>query len=288
MGLAGQSPQSPGDKLRQVIAGAFRAFGSLVVETTWLNGAPSGVIGTVTADEAIITFTPEKVDNHACVGAIKVAMTTYGQSPSQVFRTVAQTPDGGFDVTMRDGTTVHLTRAEIALASEKSGFVSTPNTPMMRDATFIYAAMAKRAQVEANASLEHDHSGFSMTYSMALDTIGMAEVAKKCFQWLGLPTQSLEGKAAEDYLKSRVADPSGPYRPGVMVIEEPDGSLDFIFFGESDKDRRAAIEKLSFLKPGTKVREVILIATDEETEQSRRDAWEQLQVKLAQLNVAYG
>ncbi len=89
-------------------------------------------------------------NNEPALSAIKAAMMKYGQSPLGVFSSVVRS-DSGYKVVMRDGFELHLTLKEIARAKVFSGFQHGPNPEdggMYKDVAFMYAASAKRAQLE--------------------------------------------------------------------------------------------------------------------------------------------
>ncbi len=86
--------------------------------------------------------------NCVTVSAIKAAMVRFGQSPTDIFKEVAKT-QSGYTVTMRDNVEVKLTEAELKQAAAGSRFVGL-DKGMLKDAQFLYAVSAKRAQMENN------------------------------------------------------------------------------------------------------------------------------------------
>jgi hypothetical protein len=86
--------------------------------------------------------------NCVTVSAIKAAMMHFGQKPTDVFKDVKEAGDG-FDVTMRDGFPLHLSKDEVRLAATHARFEGD-DPQMMTDANFMFAASAKRAQMENN------------------------------------------------------------------------------------------------------------------------------------------
>ncbi|KRP43578.1 type III secretion effector protein [Pseudomonas libanensis] len=80
------------------------------------------------------------------VAAIKVAMATFGQSPTGIFKEVARHGDG-YDVTMRDGFKLHITREELQLAAKAAKF-SGGDEGMVKDAQFLFGVMSKRQYLE--------------------------------------------------------------------------------------------------------------------------------------------
>jgi hypothetical protein len=86
--------------------------------------------------------------NCVTVSAIKAAMVKFGQSPTDIFKDVRKVGEG-YQVVMRDGFALHLSRRELAEGAWGSKFVSR-DSEMLKDAHFLFAASAKRAQLENN------------------------------------------------------------------------------------------------------------------------------------------
>ncbi|OPA83587.1 hypothetical protein BFW87_30345 [Pseudomonas fluorescens] len=86
--------------------------------------------------------------NCITVAAIKAAMMKFGQKPADIFNQVRVAGDG-YDVEMRDGFRLHLSKSELAQAANVSEFKGS-DAAMLADAHFLYAASAKRAQWENN------------------------------------------------------------------------------------------------------------------------------------------
>ncbi|AZF22393.1 MULTISPECIES: hypothetical protein [unclassified Pseudomonas] len=86
--------------------------------------------------------------NCVTVSAIKAAMYRFGQSPTDIFKEVTKTNDG-YQVLMRDGFRLTLTDRELADGARGAKF-SGPDTGMLKDAQFLFAVSAKRAQMENN------------------------------------------------------------------------------------------------------------------------------------------
>lgn len=86
--------------------------------------------------------------NCTTVSSIKAAMMRFGQKPSDIFTQVKVSGDG-YDVTMRDGFRLYLSKNELADAIYRSDFRGSDNA-MLADAYFLYAVSAKRAQIENN------------------------------------------------------------------------------------------------------------------------------------------
>ncbi|UOB22396.1 hypothetical protein MRY17_16865 [Pseudomonas orientalis] len=86
--------------------------------------------------------------NCVTVSAIKAAMHRFGQSPTDIFQEVAKTNDG-YHVLMRDGFRLTLSDRELAEGSRGAKFHG-PDKGMLKDAQFLFAVSAKRAQMENN------------------------------------------------------------------------------------------------------------------------------------------
>lgn len=86
--------------------------------------------------------------NCVTVSAIKAAMYRFGQSPTDIFKEVARTHDG-YQVVMRDGFRLTLTDRELAEGARGAQF-NGPDKGMLKDAQFLFAVSAKRAQMENN------------------------------------------------------------------------------------------------------------------------------------------
>ena len=87
--------------------------------------------------------------NCVTISAIKAAMEKFGQSPKDIYKSVEKTADG-FKVVMRDDVTVKLSKAELESAIRGSNFVGLNDPGMLKDAHFLFACSAKRAQNENN------------------------------------------------------------------------------------------------------------------------------------------
>lgn len=86
--------------------------------------------------------------NCVTVSAIKAAMYRFGQSPTDVFKEVTRTNDG-YQVMMRDDFRLTLTDRELAEGARGARFVGA-DKGMLKDAQFLFAVSAKRAQMENN------------------------------------------------------------------------------------------------------------------------------------------
>lgn len=103
-------------------------------------------------------FTQGPDGNCVTVSAIKSAMMKFGRKATDVFKDVKASGDG-WDVQMRDGFQLHLSKNELTQAAQQARFKG--NDPeMMTNANFMYAASAKRAYVEGNpgGGGENDHN----------------------------------------------------------------------------------------------------------------------------------
>ncbi|WP_010175759.1 hypothetical protein [Pseudomonas sp. PAMC 25886] len=86
--------------------------------------------------------------NCVTVSAIKAAMAKFGQSPTDIYKEVKKIAEG-YRVTMRDGFALTLSRQELAEGIRGAKFVGR-DKQMLKDAHFLFAVSAKRAQMENN------------------------------------------------------------------------------------------------------------------------------------------
>jgi hypothetical protein len=116
--------------------------------------------------------------NCITVSAIKAAMMQFGQKPTDVFKEVKESGDG-FDVTMRDGFKLHLSQNELQQAATHARFKGD-DPAMMTDANFMYAASAKRAQIENNDGTA------GRSFQAAMNSLNDGEYAREGLDRLGL------------------------------------------------------------------------------------------------------
>ncbi len=100
------------------------------------------------ADDIFGGFRQGPGGNCVTVSAIKVAMAKFGQSPTDIFKEVRKERDG-YQVTMRDGYSLFLSQQELSQGARASRFVGR-DKEMLKDAHFLFAVSAKRAQLENN------------------------------------------------------------------------------------------------------------------------------------------
>ncbi|MGY2293132.1 hypothetical protein ACW9H6_26065 [Pseudomonas sp. SDO528_S397] len=105
--------------------------------------------------------------NCVTVAAIKAAMYKFGQSPTDIFKDVQRVGDG-YRVTMRDDYALTLTDAELAQGAQGARFVGS-DEGMLKDAQFLYAVSAKRAQMENNDGRA------ARSYQAAIDSLNDGE-----------------------------------------------------------------------------------------------------------------
>ena len=106
-------------------------------------------------------FRQGKDGNCITVAAIKAAMMRFGQKPTDIFSHVKLAGDG-YNVEMRDGFKLHLSKNELAQAAKRSDFKGD-GSAMLADATFLYAVSAKRAQIENNDGYASKSYGHALT-----------------------------------------------------------------------------------------------------------------------------
>ena len=86
--------------------------------------------------------------NCVTVSAIKAAMHRFGQSPTDIYKEVTKIA-GGYRVVMRDNYPLTLTDLELKQGARGAQFIG-PDKEMLKDAQFLFAVSAKRAQMENN------------------------------------------------------------------------------------------------------------------------------------------
>ncbi|AZF33481.1 hypothetical protein C4J89_4024 [Pseudomonas sp. R4-35-07] len=116
--------------------------------------------------------------NCVTVSAIKAAMMQFGQKPTDVFKDVKETSKG-YDVTMRDGFKLSLTKDEVRQAATHARFKGD-DPAMMTNANFMYAASAKRAQMENNDGTA------GRSFQAAMNSLNDGEYSREGLDRLGL------------------------------------------------------------------------------------------------------
>ncbi|WP_339506605.1 hypothetical protein [Pseudomonas sp. EA_15y_Pfl1_P102] len=111
------------------------------------SGLSKKTIG-VKADDIRRGFRQSDEGNCVTVAAIKVAMARFGQSPKSIFAKVEKTAKG-YSVTLRDGYHLRLSDQELSQAARGAKFTGR-DIGMLKDANFLFAVSAKRAQEENN------------------------------------------------------------------------------------------------------------------------------------------
>lgn len=134
-------------------------------------------------------FSQGSEGNCVTVSAIKAAMMRFGQKPTDIYQDVKETGNG-YDVTMRDGFQLHLSKGELQQAAREARF-KDDDPSMMTDANFMYGVSAKRAQMENN-----DGSA-GRSYSAALNSLNDGEVSREGLQRLGLKNYIRQGTQAD-------------------------------------------------------------------------------------------
>lgn len=127
--------------------------------------------------------------NCITVSAIKAAMMQFGQKPTDVFKEVRATANG-YDVTMRDGFMLSLTKDEVKQAARHAQFKGD-DPAMMTDANFMYAASAKRAQMENNDGTA------GRSFMAAMNSLNDGEHPREGLDRLGLRNNYQVGQAKD-------------------------------------------------------------------------------------------
>jgi hypothetical protein len=128
-------------------------------------------------DEEITTgFVQGQEGNCATVSGIKAAMMKFGADPKDIYRSVEKTGDG-YDVVQEDGTKLTLSNAELDEAKLAANF--NGNDPeLIKNATFMFAVSAKRAQM--------DHNDGAQTFTGGLNSLNNGDWSMAGFKRLGL------------------------------------------------------------------------------------------------------
>ncbi len=137
--------------------------------------------------------------NCTTVAAIKAAMMKFGKQPTDVFRDVKASGDG-YDVQMRDGFQLHLSKNELMQAAQQARFEGT-DPEMITNANFIYAASAKRAHMQGNEGHGHGNDqNAKRSYLDALVSLNDGERPDEVLDRLGM--NGLYRKSSSDELAS--------------------------------------------------------------------------------------
>ncbi|MBI6566481.1 hypothetical protein YA0852_20545 [Pseudomonas synxantha] len=121
--------------------------------------------------------------NCVTVSAIKGAMMKFGQKPTDVFKEVKETANG-YQVTMRDGFKLDLSKDELKQAARYAQFKGD-NPQMLTDANFMFAASAKRAQMEGNG-LDDNPNESKKSFAHAMQSLNNGEMPHEALDRLGL------------------------------------------------------------------------------------------------------
>jgi hypothetical protein len=115
--------------------------------------------------------------NCVTVSAIKAAMMRFGDNPHRIYKKIEETA-AGFKVTMKDSYELEISEQELKQAIKGSGFQGEGK--LLRNANFLYAVSAKRAQLENN-----DQRG-GQGFQVAMDTLNDGERPGRALRRLGL------------------------------------------------------------------------------------------------------
>lgn len=123
--------------------------------------------------------------NCTTVSSIKAAMQHFGQDPKDIFKNV-ELKGNTYEVEMRDGFKLKLTKDELSMAAREARFKGDDPT-LMTNANFLYAASAKRAQMEGNSGSpgENDRDA-TRSYTDALISLNDGEHSREGLHRLGL------------------------------------------------------------------------------------------------------
>jgi hypothetical protein len=134
-----------------------------------------------TPQEIISGFVQGDKGNCAAVAAIKLAMVRFG-SLDKIFHQIQKDDKGTVALTMRDGTSLEVTAAEIAQAEASASFIKSTDDKIRSVAVILYAVSAKRVLLEGNDGIAPE----KMSFSAALDSLADGESSIDSIDRLGL------------------------------------------------------------------------------------------------------
>ncbi|MDL2184620.1 hypothetical protein P5706_10510 [Pseudomonas sp. ChxA] len=108
-------------------------------------------------------------DSRRHASVIKMMMMRFGQSPQDVFDKVVPAAEG-YDITMKDGFSLHLSKEELRRTAGVSRFAASDNAAVM-DANFMLAAYVKRVQLSSTDADTHRHFDAVLSGVMLNDTV---------------------------------------------------------------------------------------------------------------------
>lgn len=155
--------------------------------------------------------------NCVTVSAVKAAMMKLGQNPSGIYKHIGATDDG-YEVVMRDGFSLRVTHEELKKAEQGSNLKGT-DAALLKDANFLYAVSAKRAQLE-----NHEFRA-AQSFGVAMETLNDGEMPGDAFRRLGLYAYIRPSTAQE--LAAGALGTLANYQHSVVVIN---GAMDFYGF----------------------------------------------------------
>ncbi|MHA6574446.1 hypothetical protein [Pseudomonas yamanorum] len=177
--------------------------------------------------------------NCVTISAIKAAMMRFGQSPTDIFKSV-QAIGNDYRVEMRDGYKLDLKKHELDMAIRGSKFVPMRDPGMLKDAHFLFAVSAKRAMMENNdgtagRSIEaaihslnngEDERGAGEGFQRLGLRRYMATVSVDAFlkdkSLIGMVNRSAHSVAVVDGCEELYGKKGGPPRKGVAIALKND------------------------------------------------------------------
>ena len=144
---------------------------------------PDKIKTNFTSEEIIKGFYQNGTGNCVSVASIKASLMAFQTKP--VFETIEVSNDN-ITIEMRDGFTENITSEDLILAKRLSEFKKV-NSLIYNHAILMFAAMAKRAQVEGNDGID------DMNYAEALNSLNDGEDYKEGLKWLGLKEYIIYG-----------------------------------------------------------------------------------------------
>ena len=147
-------------------------------------------VNDLTGSQILTGWKQGSTGNCVTIAAIKAAQTRFGpvlsdpNNPKRgIFKTAERTDKGGLKIEMRDGFKCELSAKELKLASERSKFrlYKSKDKSLLQNANEVYAAAAKRAQIQGNDG----YGPNKLSFDRACTTLNNGETTANVREQLG-------------------------------------------------------------------------------------------------------
>lgn len=135
------------------------------------GAGPTGADGKESFNHIFDQFAQSQEGNCASIAVIKAAMDKY---KGKVFNSVSKSGDG-YNVTLQDGGSVQVSKADLATAAKHAKFKSSKPSEAKSMAILMYAVIGKQAAKENGGNFES-----------ALSSLGKGKDPRQVAKWLGL------------------------------------------------------------------------------------------------------